>query len=289
MERLSLLLPTRGRPELASRFLRSARDRAAQPGSVEAVLYVDDDDVGSQRISCPGIDVVTIVGSRASMGAYNTACLRRSTGEIIILANDDIVIRTDGWDEAIRSLHKSVADEIYLAYPNDLFKGERLAAFPILSRRTCDLIVNPFPAEYKGAFIDYHLLDVFKRLQHSGIDRIVYLGHVVFEHMHYRTGKGALDETYRRRGRFDDDQAFLDLTAERSGAAWLLAEVVTSETSKASVTQDVSALTARGSRQRTSLLRGTLLDFGLPIAWRLRLFFWFIARKVAASFVSTRT
>lgn len=37
---------------------------------------------------------------------------------------------------------------------------------------------------------------------------------VVFEHLHYRTGKAACDETYKRRGRFEDDPTFIAM-AER--------------------------------------------------------------------------
>lgn len=283
MERLSLLMPTRGRPQLARRFLQSARDRARRPQLLEAVLYVDDDDEESKCIACSGIDLVTIVGPRASMGTYTAACLRRSSGEIIILVNDDVVIRTHGWDDEIRSLHERVTDEIYLAYPNDLFKADRVCTFPILSRRMCDLLGDPFPAEYQGAFIDYHLLDIFKRLQRCGLHRIVYLPQVVFEHMHYRAGKGEFDETYRNRPRFEDDSTFLALASTRSAAALTLSRAVRAAKSDACCAASEMSSVERPAVRRTRLLRATLLDAELPLPWRLRLFAWFWARKIAAS------
>lgn len=74
-----------------------------------------------------------------------------------------MVIRTQGWDEKIRSVHEQFGGGIYLAYGNDLFKGGKLCTFHILSRSTCDLLGEPYQAAYCGAFIDYHLFDVFKR------------------------------------------------------------------------------------------------------------------------------
>ena len=89
------------------------------------------------------------------------------------------------------------------------------------------MLGRPFPHEYRGAFIDYHLLDIFKRLERNGHQRLVYLEDVVFEHMHYRTGKGDYDEIYRKRRRFGDDETFLRLRNERSLAAQRLLSAIT--------------------------------------------------------------
>jgi len=56
-------------------------------------------------------------------------------------------------------------------------------------------------------------------MQHAGHDRIRYLEEVVFEHLHYRTGKAAMDETYTKRGRFDADSTFMALIGARRVAA----------------------------------------------------------------------
>ncbi|HXF67613.1 MAG TPA: ATP-binding cassette domain-containing protein, partial [Burkholderiales bacterium] len=202
---ISLLLPTRRRPEWLRRFLESVLARSERPQRVEVVVYADEDDPQSHGSRVEGLEVRTLVGPRASMGDYNTACLERSRGEIVMLVNDDIVIQTRGWDRKLRQMHAAVPDGIYLAYPNDLFKGRGLCAFPVLSRRTCELLGEPFPHVYRGAFIDYHLLDIFKRLEALGHARLIYLEDVIFEHMHYRTGKGEYDDVYRARARFADD------------------------------------------------------------------------------------
>jgi hypothetical protein len=209
------------------------------------------------------------------MGTYNTACLRRSSGDIVILVNDDMVIRTERWDERLRALHGQIKDRIYLAYGNDLYKGKSLCAFPILSRRTCDILGDPFPADYKGAFIDYHLLDIFKRLQKAGHDRIRYLEDLVFEHMHFRSGKGKLDATYTERQRFADDDNFIRMRDTRSLSANKLFEAIESSVSYHGPLSPTALATKPGS----GLTQATLLDPELPWGWSLRLYFWFLARS----------
>jgi ABC-type polysaccharide/polyol phosphate transport system ATPase subunit len=272
--RISLLLPTRGRTELLRRFLESVLARSERPDLVEVVVYSDEDDPSSHGLQVEGLEVRTIVGPRASMGDYNTACLERSRGDIVVLGNDDVVIQTRGWDRKLREMHAAMRDQVYLAYPNDLFKGRGLSAFPILSRAACGLLGEPFPRAYRGAFIDYHLLDIFKRLEARGHPRLIYLEDVVFEHMHYRTGKGDFDEIYGKRDRFGDDDTFLRMRDERNSAAQRLLVAIEGENAR-------RAQAAAALPTPPQLLKVSLLDRELPVSWRLRLFLWFLARNLA--------
>lgn len=283
--RISLLMPTRGRPALAERFIRSAAERAERADLVEVIVRADEDDPASHALQASGLKLSTIIGPRTSMGAYNTDCLARSNGEIIVLTNDDVVIQTPGWDRALRETHASQRDAIYLAYPNDLFKGKRLCAFPVLSRRTCELLGDPFPRAYQGAFIDYHLLDIFKRLEHAGHLRLFYLEDVVFEHMHFRTGKSQYDDTYRARGRFLDDNVFLMLRGERSRCARRLLQEIDPKRPRAGPEKISSA-----PRLPRMALAGRIIDFAaafladreLPRRWRWFLATWFLGRMLVA-------
>lgn len=273
---ISLLLPTRGRPALVARLFESIRTKSKHLDRVQVVLYVDDDDVGSHELDDKAIRITRIIGPRMSMGAYNSACLAKAKGDIAILINDDMVIRTAGWDELVREFDDRFPDKIYLGYGNDLFKGRNLCAFPILSRRCCDVLADPFPSAYQGAFIDYHLLDIFKRLQKAGHDRIVYLEDLVFEHMHFRSGKGKLDATYTTRRRFGDDDAFLLLRNSRSTAAAALVQTINQSTIDSTLKPET--INAGG---KPELMRATILDRELPWKWALRLYCWFLARSVA--------
>ena len=271
---ISLLLPTRGRPDMLRRMIRSALDTADSPEGLEIIVNVDDDDEATLAVDFSGLQTTVIHGPpKRSMGLYNTQCLEESSGEVVILCNDDVVVRTRGWDRLTLDAAREFGDGVFLMYPNDLFKGARLCTFPILSRAACGLMTTPFPEEYQGAFIDTHLMDVFKRLEHAGHARIRFLEHVVFEHCHYRTGKSEFDETYRTRDRFGDDLAFLNLLPLRREQSLALAGAVSDSQ------RPVQAL-RRGDAE-VSYLRGVLnlfLDRTTGVGWRNRMAFHFFLR-----------
>jgi glycosyltransferase involved in cell wall biosynthesis len=279
---ISLLLPTRGRPALVQRLFKSVAEMTARLDRIEVILYVDEDDVGSHHLDSRDFKVVRIIGPRLSMGDYNSACLRRARGEAIVLANDDMVVRTPGWDNKVAAMHAGFPDGIYLAYPNDLFKNGRLATFPILSRRCCEVLGDPYPSAYRGAFIDAHLFDLFKRLKHAGLDRIRYLDDVIFEHLHYRSGKAAYDETYRMRGRFADDFTFIAMAQARSDGAKRLLSVLRGEPIAAAEKANCVQYVPAGIFSAVRYFGGRLLfDSELPFRWRGFLFYWYIGRYLA--------
>lgn len=283
--KISLLMPTRGRPLLVNRFLKSLKKLTCNQMRIEVIIYVDDDDYESHSISSSDLNIKVIIGPRKTMGAYNTECYEKATGDVIILVNDDMVIQTKNWDLKIDDLHNSIEDQIYLAYGNDLFKGKDLCAFPILSKKTCELLKRPYPIEYRGAFIDTHLFDIFKRLEKVGVNRTFYMEDLIFEHMHYRLGKAEKDQTYVKRGRFDDDPTFVALTNFRKeNASALYQEITGHEFNSHSRYYGITETAFRSYGLISAIIFITmnfLLDRNLPFKWRFYLWYWFIARTFA--------
>lgn len=275
--RISVLIPTRKRPQILERMLESLVPTAEHPEALEVVVCIDDDDEETLALDLDRWSVKRIVGPRQSMGKLNAICYARSTGGIVILGNDDIVVRTQGWDERIREAARRFPDQVYLLYPNDLMKGNRLSTFPVVSRAMCDAIISPFPAEYRGAFIDVHLLDIFRQLEGMGHKRIVYLDDVIFEHMHYRLGKSEFDATYRERDRFGDDRTFMALLEARLWAAKRLDALITG--------REVEIESRLQERRPPGgwflhLAWDVLKGGSSPLPWRLRLFVWLCLRFV---------
>lgn len=285
-KRISLLLPTRGRRSLAKRFLGSVLEMSSRPDLIEVIICVDDDDPESYGIRVPGLKVVEIVGPRQSMGRYNTACLEQATGDITIAVNDDVIIRTNGWDDKVRALDALFEDGVYLGYGNDKFKGPKLCTFPILSRRCTQVMLEPYPEAYRGAFLDMHLMDIFKRLEHAGFNRMVYCEDIVFEHRHYRVDPSALDATYTERPRFADDATFIALADLRQEDADRLV---------GAIEQRDPAMDSIGAIQRAAASKPNVvtivplcvsrffLDRRLPLRWRSYLCVWMIARHYYGS------
>lgn len=203
---ISIIIPTRGRFDKLIEMMDSALNLASSPELIEFVLYIDNDDPSYETLDRKA---VIIRGDRIDMGLMNSLCIQKSTGRIIMLCNDDVIVRTEKWDDTIYKSAKVYVDNMFLLYPNDLHKGSRLCAFPIFSKELYLTYPGFLPEKYKGAFIDSHILDVFMQLKGLGVNRIKYLSNVVFEHLHYTTGKSKLDKTYSDRDRFADDNSFL--------------------------------------------------------------------------------
>jgi hypothetical protein len=278
-KRISLLLPSRGRPKLVERFLHSVAVESAHPELIEIVLCVDDDDIDSHGIVSDELAVKLVIVPRQTLGAYNAICLEHASGDITIAVNDDLIVRTRGWDEKVRELDARYPDGVYLGYGNDLLKGPKLCTFPILSRETCRVLAEPYPAIYKGAFIDVHLMDIFRRLENRGYDRISYAADIVFEHVHYRNNPEALDTTYSDRLRFGDDLTFMDLARARRLEADRLSAQISGANPESVPSPPQAAIEPPGVFGIVPLCaRKFLLDFDLPLGWRTHLFVWMVAR-----------
>lgn len=224
---ISLLLPTRNRPVELARALASAAQTARQPDRLEAVLYLDEDDRATHGFACSDMRLIKLVGPRICMGAMTRACHAAATGEIVMLANDDVVFGTPGWDDAARNACDRFVDRICLAWGNDGCTG--LPAHPWLSQETCRVLGGLCPANYHREFIDTHLHDIFRRLRRLGHDRLVYLPDVSIEHRTFFAGKAAEDETYKKPCRERDELKFLDWAEERDLAARRLARAMATQ------------------------------------------------------------
>jgi hypothetical protein len=221
---ISLLLPTRGRVALVQRLFDSLVQTTDDLQKLEVVVYVDEDDAESLKIDHPALSLVKIVGrAGTTMGNMNRACYDASHGRYVMLINDDVVFRTQGWDARVREAATRYPDDIALVYGNDLDQGEAVPTFPIVSRTVCDVLGEICPRGYRHLHIESHLLDIFKQLARLGYKRICYLDDVIFEHMHYVVGKAAIDLTYAKRSQRLDDILFIALDDERVFKAKFLA------------------------------------------------------------------
>lgn len=284
-ETISILLPSRGRPESLDRCVESLARTASRPELVQVVLRFDDDDESRRDPTTAGkLRVTSLVGPRRTMGVLLDDCLAHSEGEIVFLFNDDAVAKSAGWDEAIRSAAGAFPDGVYLVYANDLFKRDRTPVFPVISRRTLGAMAQRPWRAYLGSFIDVHFMDVFQRLRQLGHDRIRFLPDVVFEHLHHRLGKSSFDATYADRDRFGDDDKYLQLRGFRQTNAVCLAALVTGDPPPTDTTVE--------DRPQPGSVAAILLDRDVPFAYRLRQSVWFACRRaytMATGFFSRRS
>ena len=192
--RISILVPTRGRPEQLSRLIGSALQTAAGP--VEFVFYVDEDD----DASAAALDVMAhlnvryIRGERIVLSEMWNRCAEKANADVMMHCGDDIMFRSQGWDARVLGAFEQFPDRIVLVHGNDLFQGGRLATHGFLHRRWVEAVGHFVPPYFSSDYNDTWLTEVADTL-----GRRVYLEDVVTEHFHPLAGKAEWDLTHKER------------------------------------------------------------------------------------------
>jgi hypothetical protein len=194
---ISLIVPTRGRPQQLAGLLHGLAATVSNRDSVEIVLVTDADDPASRDVACTALQVRhVIVPPGQTMGTLNSAGYEASRGRYLMLLNDDVVPRTPGWDGVVRRIFNCYPDDIALVHVNDLVMQRHLCTFPIVSLRFCALTGGICPAVYRRYRIDDHIEDHFNLLNVLGQRRIVFVPEVVFEHVNYRVNADGLRQYF---------------------------------------------------------------------------------------------
>ena len=182
----SFLLPTRDRVKGLADFLASVEATTARPNELEIVLGIDEDDHATRDFEWDSLNLVkVIVPPGLPMGALNQACYDASRGRYLMAMNDDVLLRTQDWDDQIRLMLDAVRDDIFLVHVNDKLFGPKLCCFPLVSRTFCNMAGGFCPGEYERYRIDDHIHQIFSLLAANGHNRIFYLPNIVFEHLNY--------------------------------------------------------------------------------------------------------
>lgn len=180
----SLIVPTRGRIAQLRRLFDSLAATTAHPERIEVVLVLDADDSPSLAFAETRLPCVRTVGAPGrSMGALNQAGCAVASGRFMMLLNDDVLVRTRGWDRLVGRVLDRYPDGIVLGHVNDTLMRDRLCTFPILTRDYCRLAGGVCPTDYQRYRIDDHIEDVFNMLHVLGQRRTVYFPGVIFEHL----------------------------------------------------------------------------------------------------------
>jgi FkbM family methyltransferase len=199
---ISLLCPTRGRPDQAIRLALSVLATAAQPRRVELLFYVDADDPEkpkyieefkqhnlslNQLMRC-----LLLIGEPIGISKSWNELAARCQGDLLIMAADDQTYSDRGWDDRLDQEVKKFPDQIFCMWFNDGHWGEKLCTFPIVSRKWCLTLGYFTTGIFECLYDDLWIMDLAKR-----IDRLHYIPDVLTEHFHWSYGKAAIDTTYQ--------------------------------------------------------------------------------------------
>lgn len=214
---ISLLIPTRNRPEWVERMWRSAV--ATAEGEVEFCFYFDDDDLTSEVVwGAFKANGAATKGERLVLSEAWNRAYELASGEILMHASDDIVFRTPGWDRFITETFDRFPDRLVFVYGSDGYQDERLGTHGFLSREWVETVGYFVPPYFSSDFNDLWLHEVA-----GMIGRRVYVPEVFIEHMHPDAGKAQWDQTHlerkERHRRDRPDLLYRSLASEREADA----------------------------------------------------------------------
>lgn len=231
---ISVIVPTRGRPEMFERMYRSLVDTVTYPRQVEVVARLDDDDEtkafypaddGHHRFIDTSVRIKYGNGPRCLLSEAWNSCIGFAKGEIFMHCGDDITFDTPGWDVEVRKAFDETPDKILFAYGNDLGPhGETFGTHGFVHRRWVEAVGYFLPPLFSSDWNDVWLNEVAELV---GRKRLLPF---VTEHHHYTFGKAERDQTHaerEERGAADDVVGLYKKTvSERKADAQKLKKVM---------------------------------------------------------------
>lgn len=181
MINFSIMIPTRKRAQHLRLVLDSIFNTSKDISKIEIQIGVDTDDSSWKSIveqyKTNNIFIHSRIRGDSFVEHYANWLASFCTGKYIIMANDDCLFRTEGWDlnvfNKLEAFLKGKSDGLVCGIVKDgeeeLGRGKSLgfltSSFPLLSRNTIEVLGFLFNPQYRDASADtnmqytYHLLD----------------------------------------------------------------------------------------------------------------------------------
>lgn len=190
-----VLCPTRGRPDDA-REVQVSFDATKTRTDTDLIFVVDEDDPRLDDYKDVGHLLMVYKAEGGNMVkalnvAANVVTKDPFDADIVGFIGDDHRFRTHGWDADITVALDRVGGGI--AYADDLAQRQQLPTQVFMSARIITAL------GWMGLPVCRHLyIDNAWKVLGEGIGRLVYVPHVVIEHLHPAYGKGTWDEGHIR-------------------------------------------------------------------------------------------
>jgi hypothetical protein len=192
---ISILVPSRGRPDWLGRTILTAFQTATHTRRIEFIVRLDEDDPRVEDYFSPHFrGVEYLVGPRALLSACWNECAAKARGEIMMHCGDDLTFDTPGWDAVVRKAFAETPDKILFAYGDDRGPhGETFGTHGFLHRKWVETVGYFVPPLFSSDWNDVWLNEVAKMI---GRHKLLPF---VTEHWHYTFGKAERDQTHAER------------------------------------------------------------------------------------------
>jgi len=116
---ISILCPSRGRPIFAKRMVGSLQSSSSKKHAIEIKFYLNEDDPELEKKKKNlDPDYLTIGPNRSTAYSWNKLA-EECSGDIMMLAGDDIQFTTKNWDLEVIKIFDMYKDKICMVIPND--------------------------------------------------------------------------------------------------------------------------------------------------------------------------
>ena len=198
-KKISVLIPSRNRPQNLKELCESLFDNASDPNQIEVIVYLDLDDSYIEECVEYFAELNTryinpsklIIGPKLVLSDYPNKLLQIASSDIFMNLGDDMRCRSEGWDKIIIDTINEYPDKINFVYVDDGYWGPDLASHHIIHRNYVECLGYFYPPIFDFGYSDTWMFQVAQK-----VGRIKFLP-ILFEHMHYSIGKGELDQTYQ--------------------------------------------------------------------------------------------
>jgi hypothetical protein len=188
---ISILLPTRHRPDGLRRVIDTALHTSVISHNLEFVAYVDNDDTSYDK-DFP--ELVIRRGPRIVLSNMWNKCAELAKGDIFMQGNDDILFKTHGWDIKVEFAFEQSKSKILMVHGSDgSGSGHRSARgefgpHPFLHRRWFETLGYVTPPYFSSDYGDTWINDLA-----NALDCRSYIPFVI-EHCHFHFGKASQDD-----------------------------------------------------------------------------------------------
>ena len=196
---ISIIMPTRKRTGNLIRLINSVLETCRCPENIEMCIRVDYDDKESALALISFSDRIGVkisIGARQKChGYYWNDAWKLATGDVLQMSGDDFIYRTKNWDvEVLKEINK-FDDKIAFVYGEDGFQHGALGTHFFIHRRWADAL---------GFFAQMHTnvfyYDTWQDVLATKVNRRVYRADLLFEHVHWVTGKTIKDDIAKEAG-----------------------------------------------------------------------------------------
>jgi hypothetical protein len=160
---ISVLCPSRSRPELAERMAKSL---FVNPGcEVELIMYLNEDDPYLEEYRKRITNATLVVGPDQSTSYSWNLIAEKAKYNILMLIGDDTYIETDNWGQMIIQEFDKVPDKILMVAPKAGTLGKAKCPHFFLHKNWVNTLGYFLPPHFHHHYVDHWIRDIAQSLR----------------------------------------------------------------------------------------------------------------------------